>query len=81
MNKCIRAIETNYENYEYDDEVKMISSIAEHLIDDSKIWKLLEKLFIEINEYNISFSDVVNNRKKIDDSHQKILKKLNPFEE
>ena len=112
MNKCMSAIGNDYKDYDYEDIVKMISSmclniyekiilgqiegnamqyikkyientddIVEHLLDNERIRKSLEEIFLKINEYNVSYSEEVSARKKIGNNYQKILKRLNPFEE
>ena len=112
MNMCIKGIQSNYKDYDYDEIVKMLNvmclniyeklligqiegsampylknyienteNVGEHLLEDEVTRQKLEELFIKINGYEISYSEEVKIRKKIDSSHIKILKKINPFNE
>lgn len=61
--------------------IENTEDIGEHLMNDETTRKNLEKLFIELNGPDVSYFREVKARKKIDDNYQKILKKLNPFDE
>ena len=62
--------------------IECTDNIGQNLINDKETRKKLESLFLKINNYGVAYSEEIKIRKLItDENNQKILKKLNPFNE